>query len=623
MQDAGADGGAVPASPPPLDTTCHCLVIDASKADAGADAHKQLAAALLLAGNQPALQQHVGVWLPALALGDVSAMYADRTSRLHINFLSAAGLGRALATLPCLVRCGSTVAGPWHGKQQVCGLAKHLQPELLRLTCEPTDDRSSRELAKLTAAIGELLASMKLEHTSFWIPNSANPARRGTSSLTINVLPRETDAARLRALIDGLHLQHRLWGGVVSIEAPNQRALSRCRLCAQLGHLYDGCPRYAGFALRLLFKQPLPIATLRDLVQRLGARDGYLGASVDELQPHRKVSLLFDGDGDDEATLRPVLERLLPLLPELSGKLHAEPTVVNPKNRQRECAQCNSPTRAHECPFGDGAPPRRPQPAPAPHNELQPVGALVGAAALGAGRPARPAAPTAPADNMCRSWRQRKQCPRKASGRACAFEHPEAHVPQRPPCFAFQGTGFCNRGDQCPFEHRPRPPLQLPQPQSQPQAAAAPLPQQAAAPQSAGVAQRPPAAAGGSAQRPQASSASKKKGVRPRDPPQSSAAAAAAASPGPAPPPPDPSWASQVENATEEEVKENEARAAAHGGGRRKRPSSPAGVAPPSSLEGLGSPSKAKRQATSQSLNRSSSTGGNAAEHHASPSRRQ
>jgi hypothetical protein len=441
---------------------------------------------------------------------------------------------------------------------------------------------------------------MQLEYTSFWIPSSANPAKHGTASLTINVLPRDTDAAQLRARIEQLHLQHQLWGGAVAIQAPNQRELVRCKYCQQLGHFGDGCPRYAGFAVRLLFKQPLPFAAMRALQPQLGARDGYLGASTDEHAPHRKVSLLFNGDSDDDATLQPVLVKMTAVLPALIDKLHEAPSVVNPKDRLRECSKCNSRSRAHICPFED----RRPPPRAVQANAAPPAAGA--ASGLGAGLPSRPPArmQTAP-DSMCKSWRQSKTCPRMAQGRACSFQHPTDHQPPPlQPCYELRDHGRCNRVA-CRFAHSPTQPAAQPAIGQQP---AAPESKQAeedgsgAAPPTRAA---PPAAAAAAAaddarlqRRPSASS--KKRSLAEAQQTPAAAAASLAHSN---------SWSALVENADEDEVRANEERAATYGRPpTRGRPASPPPrAAPVSSLAALASPAKRQALAT-----RSASTGGGA-----------
>jgi hypothetical protein len=362
---------------------------------------------------------------------------------------------------------------------------------------------------------------------------------------------------------------------------------------------------------------------MRELIERLDARDGYLGASTDELAPHRKVPLLFDGDGEDEAALRPVLAKLVPLLPSLQDKLHTDPSVVNPKNRLRECVKCNSHSRAHECPFEDSAAPRRPAP---PYQQL-PAGML--AAGLGAGRQPR-SMPSAAiqSDKMCRSWRHQKKCPRLDAGRPCQFEHPPDHLPQRQTCFAFRDYGRCNRGDQCSFAHaspQPAPPEQPQQPATRQAAAAPPANAAPAHAERKEDEAAPTASADG-----QASAAKAKKPPgRPRKraheensaEPAAAAAAAGAPASSAASLSDANSWSALADNATEEELKDNEERAAKHG--RQPRSRSPAPSLPVSSLGSLGSPASAtKRQALSRTLSASNTGGGAAATQNVSPSRR-
>ena len=161
------------------------------------------------------------------------------------------------------------------------------------------------------------------------------------------VLPRAIGSADLRATVERLNAaRHTLWGGVVHVQAPNTPSLARCRECSNLGHASAACPRYAGVALRLLFKDPVPFAMLLALREQTGARaESYLGHDALVL-PHRKMTLLFDVDSEAD-----VVARLQPVM-EAYGRLMREaPRVVDVQNRLKECSECGASSKIHECPF--------------------------------------------------------------------------------------------------------------------------------------------------------------------------------------------------------------------------------------------------------------------------------
>jgi hypothetical protein len=113
--------------------------------------------------------------------------------------------------------------------------------------------------------------------------------------------------------------------------------------------------------------------------------------------------------------------------------LFGEPTHVDIKTRARECNECGSVQRPHECPFSGGQvakakPATKPKPAESENKSAE-------------------ASPSA-ADKMCRAWRSMKTCARKA---VCRFEHPEEHVAEKV-CFDFAKSGSCVR-DRCGFRH--------------------------------------------------------------------------------------------------------------------------------------------------------------------------
>ena len=182
---------------------------------------------------------------------------------------------------------------------------------------------------------------------------------------------------------------------------------------------------------------------LLDLQQRTGARAGFLGSSMDDLQPSRRLTLLFDIQEEDAAALQALVLRVEPVILELKAlsALHQPPCFVNTRDRTRECKECGNLDKAHDCPFMPAmrlAQSLRRPAAPQPADPSQPQ------------RPAAAAPALQPDDKMCRAWRRSATCPRQQQ---CKWEHPPDHQPQFKPCFSFRDSGHCDKGDLCRFMH--------------------------------------------------------------------------------------------------------------------------------------------------------------------------
>ena len=250
----------------------HCLVIDAARLVADSDDAAQMKS--ILAANSEDVLQLVLRWMPALVkCGPVCAWVEAPLRRLHVNLRNHADLSAALLAAPLLVRCGSLPAAAWRDAPKVCGPQRHELPELLQLKCMPTRPQSATDLQ---SALTQLLAEMKLHETCSWHPSSHLPFRSGVQTIVLNVLPRHASMTDLAATIERVHEKHELWGGRVRVHAPNTPSLTRCRDCAQLGHATNDCPRYAGVAWRLLFKEPQSYASMLALRDALQASNGYL-----------------------------------------------------------------------------------------------------------------------------------------------------------------------------------------------------------------------------------------------------------------------------------------------------------------------------------------------------------
>lgn len=433
--------------------TCQCLVVDGRDFASGSPDALQLAGALALTNDSNALLAHMQAWMPALVSAAPLLAYTEPSHRrVHLNFTSSAALAAALSSAPLLVRCGS-LPHSWPRNPLCCGRSKHEQPEMLQLSCVPAQREA---LPALASAVTALLSEMQLESTAHWHPTSSDPARNGMARIVINVLPRHASQEQVAATIARLHDKFMLWGGSVHLQAPNSPSLTRCRGCQQLGHVQELCPLYSGVGIRLLFKSIVSYHFMRQLQTQLGARAAYLGASADQHAPHRKVTLLFDGDESDSALMDDIISRMGTVLATFGSLVH-ESSVVKPRDRQRECKQCSSILKVHTCPFetqssnigsrsSGGQQQHRSSAAPSGGAHPRPPLAAAGA-------PRLPTPPSDPADRMCRSWRRTKTCPRKDQHRSCSFEHPAAHEPQRQVCFDFRDHGACRRGAHCNFQH--------------------------------------------------------------------------------------------------------------------------------------------------------------------------
>lgn len=421
-------------------SACHCLVVEESRLESGSEDWKAYRLALAL--ERDPLRQHLAKWLN-IPVTDMPIAYVPKQlgQRLHINFRSFHLLGQALLAHPFLVRCGST-GSAW---SKPCGdVKKQALPELLQLSCVPSNPA---EKEKLLPDVTQLLAEMKLLHTSFWFPSAASRTAAGgqESRVVFYVLPR--NLAQLKEEIDRLHLKHELWGSRVRVHGMNDPALKRCNQCDNLGHQPEACLKYSGLALRLIGKKPFPYSLMVDLQARAAARTAFLGSSFDEMQPSRRLTLLFDMPaGKEEERMTQLATHLLPLFAELHPLLHGKVQCVDIKDRNRECKECGSLARPHDCPFMD---PTRARRAQAPSRPGLAAGSPQAAAAAdGEGAAARPSA-----EEMCGSWRRTRTCERKEKGIPCRYGHPEEYVLKAKECFAFQRDGFCSNGSSCQYKH--------------------------------------------------------------------------------------------------------------------------------------------------------------------------
>ena len=186
----------------PLDTACHCLVVDETRLAQDSVDQAQFKLALGLASDRPALQAHTRAWLKDnVHEGDVCVVYVptNESRKLHINFTSLTALGRGLTSCPFLVRCGTIGSSQWNTRP--CGLARHKLPEMLQFSCAPSRPKPR---ADLHADVVALFASVGLEYTSIWYPSQYGAdARTHNERIAFSVLPRHT--ASLEQTISDLH----------------------------------------------------------------------------------------------------------------------------------------------------------------------------------------------------------------------------------------------------------------------------------------------------------------------------------------------------------------------------------------------------------------------------------
>jgi hypothetical protein len=337
----------------PLNIDIHCLIVDASEesvtaADSthGATLAQALAFADQGRNKDPdspeKLHQLVKQWISPVEFNTVYA--GDK--RLHINFPSLSTMAQAMELFPFLVRCGSlntSYSGQgWSSTHCVaCDKGdKHTLPELLHLSCvlvNKTADSVKRE-----EVIKFLKEEVQLKYSTFWLPGkSPKDGGRDQNRFSVYVVPRMVEMEKLQREVERIHLQFQFLGTKIRVQGVNSKLLRRCAQCQQLGHEENACIVYSGVALRLLGKSPFPHQAMLELQQRTQAKVAFLGSTVDERRPSRRLTLLFDAEAwsDEKA------ERLKKVLSETFGDnstLHEDPKAINVRQRHQECKDFTS-----------------------------------------------------------------------------------------------------------------------------------------------------------------------------------------------------------------------------------------------------------------------------------------
>ena len=473
-----------------IDIQCYCLVVDPSHLAPTSTDYQQYKAALSIgtaSGNITThniqtqhvptsssssssstsssvrrltpLHQHCLTWLGdrIQSPDDISTVYIDQ-QLLHINFINYESLGRALALIPFLVRCG-TNGMAWNGKP--CGPHRSHLPECIRITCVPTLNNQESDLDK---AAKELLLNMKVDYTAVWYPSSNHRVFQSQSSrvrkqITICFLPRNIQLTDLSSMIDRLHLKYDLWGGKLRFHAPNTPSLNRCTQCDQLGHSSDKCELYKGLAIRLVMKDPISYHAMKQMINLVECRIGYLGSGVGDAKPSRRVTLLFNIEDDETIPkldqVNSIYQRFIPIFQQY--QLHSPPTTVDTslRSRTRECKECGSTEKEHQCPFNT--------------NNIMFGSTTTATAATSA---SAPTSSPSTANNtgsgtsgsmMCHGWRRHKRCSRHER-QQCKYDHPDDYMPSNDICFSYRDRGHCPRGSLCRYSHQEQ---ALPQPQQQ------------------------------------------------------------------------------------------------------------------------------------------------------------
>ena len=420
----------------------HCLIVDIARIPPSDAARQHVLAALDESMSTEGRMKAVVTGLPALeGLGLEWVCPEVALSRLHLHFKTHADVVSALKSSPFLVRCGALTGQAWSGCRTCSSVERHRHPEALLLSCLPT---VPVPVAR-DAAIKELLKAMDIEAQTFWQSNAQQVDARLPSRskrFAFWLLPREADVAALAVLVERVHRQHKLFGGLVSVQGPNIPQLARCSECHQMGHASDACPVFGGTAVRLLFKNPLSPAVLSELIARLGVKSAMLGNahSSDQWRSSHKVTLFFHFDTLSQLAVDGFKQKMLELL-QLDSLLLKEPSIVSMSAaaRKSECTACGSRAADHQCPFRGGAP-QRPS-VPQQQRQQQP----------GSNAPAAAKATVAASlqPSMCGQWRSSRICSRKL----CKHQHPvDWVVAPEGCCRDFYHTGSC-KYDVCKYTH--------------------------------------------------------------------------------------------------------------------------------------------------------------------------
>ena len=471
--DDGSMAAVVP--PPTLPTSAqNCLVVDSQRlASSPADLAQFNTIRNAVLSWQEMIAS-VQKWLPALEGDGLVTVLSDaHFSRLHLHFKDHAALAHALKAVPFLVRCcvyhtpdvWNKVKPHW-----TCStLTRYQQPEALHFTVTATDPLPSP--SGLSTAIQEFVKKLGIDAQDVRQSSQAQEKQRtGSSSvrqhLSFWVLPREADQNALVTLINRVHKQHSLFGGLVHVQAPNCPASARCSECRKLGHQGVDCPLFSGTAVRLRFKDPMGPHDFRVLLNRVTSfRSAMLGNthSADHWVPSHKATLFFDEPSSLEAiaAFTTTLEELTAIC---HGRLVDVPAHVDmtQAKRKHECWTCGDRDKAHKCLSASVVPVRLSAAQQQHAASSKPPAASNAASASAAAAPA--AKSTAPpqtasastkpkslVDGLCAEWMRTLHCNR---GKGCRLQHPKDWVIlPNDICHQFAKQGSCQWGSDCKHSH--------------------------------------------------------------------------------------------------------------------------------------------------------------------------
>jgi len=237
LDDDGSMTSAAPAVVLPTSAQ-NCLVIDPQRlASFPADLVqlKTFCSAMLSWEERIA---RVLKWLPALENGGLVEVISEtHLARLHLHFKDYVSVVFALKAVPFLVRCclfHSSSAWGAH-KTQCSPLSRCEQPEALHFKLNAAEPLPSGP--ELTTAIKSFVKNeLNIDAQEVFQSSSAVHRQRDIAhgerpQLSFWVLPREADQDALVALIDRVHLKHKLFGGSVTVQGPHSTKTTRCGEC--------------------------------------------------------------------------------------------------------------------------------------------------------------------------------------------------------------------------------------------------------------------------------------------------------------------------------------------------------------------------------------------------------
>ena len=66
------------------------------------------------------------------------------------------------------------------------------------------------------------------------------------------------------------------------------------------------------------------------------------------------MTLIIDVDASNVSSMDAMMDRFAPLVAQYRSKLMVPPSIVRSADRLRECRECGSAVKEHQCPFATG-----------------------------------------------------------------------------------------------------------------------------------------------------------------------------------------------------------------------------------------------------------------------------